>query len=162
MTTFLRIPHAPTELPAELAAFLEPFRVQFARSEPRHALGRYLAGLLTDHPNKNCDTLAAVVPGTSGQRLQGLLTDMRWDEDALNRQRVERMLALPTEGDGVLIFDDTGFPKQGAASVGVARQYSGTLGKTGNCQVAVTCHYAERTVAWPVAARLYLPKSWAG
>ena len=162
MTTYHRIPHAPTELPAELAEFLAPFRVQFARPEPRHALGRYLTGLLTDHPNKNCDTMAAVVPGTSGQRLQGLLTDMRWDEDALNRQRVERMLALPTEGDGVLIFDDTGFPKQGAASVGVARQYSGTLGKTGNCQVAVTCHYAERTLAWPVAARLYLPKPWAG
>lgn len=161
MTTYHRVPHAPTELPAELAEFLAPFRVQFARAEPRHALGRYLTGLLTDHPNKNCDTLAAVVPGTSGQRLQGLLTDMRWDEDALNRQRVERMLALPTEGDGVLIFDDTGFPKQGTASVGVARQYSGTLGKTGNCQVAVNCHYAERTIAWPVATRLYLPKPWA-
>ena len=41
------------------------------------------------------------------------------------------------------------------------RQYSGTLGKTGNCQVTVNCHYAERTLAWPVATRLYLPKEWA-
>ena len=71
------------------------------------------------------------------------------------------MLALPTEGDGVLIFDDTGFAKQGKCSVGVARQYSGTLGKTGNCQVTVNCHYAERTLAWPVATRLYLPQHWA-
>jgi SRSO17 transposase len=69
---------------------------------------------------------------------------MDWDHDDLNRQRVERMLTLRTEGDGVLIFDDTGFAKQGRSSVGVARQYSGTLGKVGNCQVTVNCHYAER------------------
>ena len=62
----------------------------------------------------------------------------------------------------MLVFDDTGFAKQGNCSVGVARQYSGTLGKTGNCQVTVNCHYAERTLAWPVATRLYLPKQWAG
>ena len=63
------------------------------------------------------------------------------------------MLRLPSEGDGVLIFDDTGCAKQGQCSVGVARQYSGTLGKKGNCQITVNCHYAERTVAWPVATR---------
>jgi SRSO17 transposase len=156
-----RIPHAPrTPLP-ELAEFLASFRVHFRRSEGPQALERYLTGLLTEHPNKNCDTLAQVVPGTSEQRLQGLLTAMAWDEEDLNRQRVEQMLTLPTEGDGVLIFDDTGFAKQGRCSVGVARQYSGTLGKTANCQVAVDCHYAERTIAWPVATRLYLHESWA-
>jgi SRSO17 transposase len=145
----------------ELAEFLAPFRVHFARSEGPHALERYLTGLLTEHPNKNCDTLAQIVPGTSAQQLQGLLTAMDWDHDDLNRQRVERMLTLRTEGDGVLIFDDTGFAKQGRSSVGVARQYSGTLGKVGNCQVTVNCHYAERTLAWPVATRLYLPEVWA-
>ena len=161
MSTLNRLPTAPTEAMPELAEFLAPFHVQFSRRESRQALQRYCTGLLTEHPNKNCDTLAQLVPDTSEQRLQGLLTAMAWDADDLNRQRVQRMLALPTEGDGVLIFDDTGFAKQGAHSVGVARQYSGTLGKTGNCQVAVTCHYAERTLAWPVAARLYLPRSWA-
>src|SRR4051812_6230002 len=130
------------------------------RSEGPQTLERYLTGLLTEHPNKNCDTLAQVVPGTSEQRLRGLLTTIDWDEDDLNRRRVQRLLALPTEGDGVLIFDDTGFAKQGRGSVGVARQYSGTLGKTGNCQVSVNCHYAERTIAWPVATRLYLHESW--
>src|SRR5213078_2129964 len=103
----------------------------------------------------------AVVPGTSEQSLQGLLTAMAWDEDDLNRQRVQGQQALPTEGDAALLFDDTGFAKQGKSSVGVARQYSGTLGKVGNCQVTVNCHYAERTLAWPVATRLYLPKEWA-
>jgi SRSO17 transposase len=160
--TSTRIPHAPSAPLPELAAFLAPFRVHFRRSEGPLALERYLTGLLTEHPNKNCDTLARVVPGTSEQRLQGLLTAMAWDEDDLNGQRVERLLGLPTEGDAVLIFDDTGFAKQGRCSVGVARQYSGTLGKTANCQVAVNCHYAERTIAWPVATRLYLPKDWAG
>jgi SRSO17 transposase len=145
----------------ELAEFLAPFRAHFARSEGRHALERYLTGLLTEHPSKNCDTIASVVPGTSEQSLQGLLTAMAWDEDDLNRQRVQRMLALPSEGDAALIFDDTGFAKQGKHSVGVARQYSGTLGKTGNCQVTVNCHYAERTLGWPIATRLYLPKQWA-
>src|SRR5262245_22762050 len=161
MTTTMRLPHAPAEPLPELAEFLKPFRAHFARSEGPAALERYCTGLLTEHPLKACDSLARVVPGTSGQRLQGLLTAMRWDHDELNRRRVGRMLALPTEGDGVLVFDDTGFAKQGKHSVGVARQYSGTLGKTGNCQVAVNCHYAERTVAWPVATRLYLPRSWA-
>src|SRR5262245_19801124 len=121
MSTLPRIPHAPAGPWPELAAFLEPFRVQFTRPEPRRALDRYLTGLLTDRPNKNCDTIAQAVPGTSGQQLQGLLTAMRWDHDGLNRRRVGRMLALPTEGDGVLIFDDTGFAKQGKHSVGVAR-----------------------------------------
>jgi SRSO17 transposase len=155
------MPQAPREPLGELAAFLEPFRVQFARAEGPHALERYLTGLFTELPNKNCDTIAQVVPGTSEQQLQGLLTTTAWDAEDLNRQRVQRMLELPTEGDGVLIFDDTGFAKQGKHSVGVARQYSGTLGKVGNCQVTVNCHYAERTLAWPVATRLYLPQTWA-
>lgn len=161
MSTLNRLPTAPTDPLPELAEFLAPFHVQFSRRESRQALERYCTGLLTEHPNKNCDTLAQLVPGTSEQRLQGLLTAMSWDADDLNRQRLGVMAALPTEGDAVLVFDDTGFPKQGTTSVGVQRQYSGTLGKTGNCQVAVTCHYAERTLAWPVAARLYLPRPWA-
>jgi SRSO17 transposase len=143
-----------------LDEFLRPFHVHFTRSEATHALERYLTGMFIQHPNKNCDTIAQVVPDTSEQSLQGLLTAMSWDEDDLNQQRVRTLLALPTEGDAALLFDDTGFAKQGKSSVGVARQYSGTLGKVGNCQVTVNCHYAERTLAWPVATRLYLPKEW--
>jgi SRSO17 transposase len=160
MTTSKRIPQVPEAPLPELAEFLAPFQIKFKRRESQAALERYLSGLLTEHPNKNCDTLAEIVPGTSAQSLQGLLTQMVWDEAALNAQRVHQMLQLKTEGDGVLVVDDTGFAKQGRHSVAVARQYSGTLGKVANCQVTVNCHYAERTVAWPVATRLYLPEAW--
>ena len=136
MKTTTREPLAPSEPLPELAEFLARFDVQFVRSEARRALERYLTGLLTEHSPKNCDTVAQIVPGTSEQRLQGLLTQMVWDHDDLNRQRVQWLAGLPTEGDGVLIFDDTGFAKQGRSSVGVAWPYSGTLGQTANFQLA--------------------------
>jgi SRSO17 transposase len=123
----------------ELQEFLATFQVRFRRPEGAEAMERYITGLLTELPHKNCDTMAQAVPGTSAQRLQEFLTNMQWDEDDLNRQRVQYMIAEATIGDGVLVVDGTGFSKQGRASVGVARQYSGPLGKVGNCQVAVTC-----------------------
>src|ERR671937_2591707 len=151
---------SPAELP-ELKEFLGSFHVRFRRPEGAETLERYMTGLLTEVTNKNCDTLAQAVPGTSEQRLQEFLTNMSWDEADLNRQRVQKMVAEATLGDGVLVLDDTGFPKQGKASVGVERQYSGTLGKVGNCQLAVTCCYTDLQATWPVAVQLYLPKSWA-
>ena len=117
--------------------------------------------MLSEHPNKHCDTLAELVPETNEQQFQHLLTDMVWDATALNRQRIAQRRTLPSEGDGVLLFDDTGFEKKGRHSVGVARQYTGTVGKLTNCQVTVNCRYAERTLAWPVATRLYLSQPWA-
>jgi len=151
---------SPAALP-EWQEFLGAFQVRFRRPEGRHALERYTTGLLTQLPNKNGDTIAQAVPGTSAQRVQEFLTNMQWDEEDLNRQRVTKMMAEATQGDGVLVFDDTGFAKQGTASVGVARQYSGTLGKVGNCQVAVTCCDTNPQATWPVAVRLYLPQAWA-
>jgi SRSO17 transposase len=150
---------SPAQLP-ELQEFLGAFRVRFRRPEGREALERYTTGLLTELPNKNADTMAQAVPGTSAQRLQEFLTNMQWDEEDLNRQRVQKMIAEAAQSDGVLIIDDTGFPKRGTSSVGVERQYSGTLGKVGNCQVAVTCCYSDPQSTWPVAVRLYLPKTW--
>jgi SRSO17 transposase len=151
---------SPAEVP-ELHAFLASFQVRCRRPEGRKALERYTTGRLTEGPNKNCDTLAQAVPGTSAQRLQEFLTTMQWDEEALNRQRVQKLCVEATGGDGVLVCDDTGFPKQGSAAVGVARQYSGTLGKVGHGQIAVTCGYTDRQAAWPVAVRVYLPQTWA-
>src|SRR6266571_6092523 len=112
---------SPASLP-ELEEFLATFQVRFRRPEGEAALERYMTGLLTALPNKNCDTMAEAVPGTSEQRLQEFLTTMQWDEQDLNGQRVAKMIAEATVGNGVLRFDDTGFAKQGKASVGVARQ----------------------------------------
>jgi SRSO17 transposase len=152
---------SPDELP-ELKEFLGSFTVRFRRPEGADALERYTTGLHTELPAKNCDTIAQAVPGTSEQRLQEFLTNMQWDEEGLNRQRVQKMIAEATLGGGTLVLDDTGFAKQGKASVGVARQYSGALGKVGNCQVAVTCCYTDSHATWPVAVRMYLPQAWAG
>jgi SRSO17 transposase len=127
---------------------------------------RYLTGLLTDLPHKTADTIAAAVAGTSTERLQHLLTDATWDALALDEARVKRLLAIHPPTAGVLVFDDTGLPKKGTESVGVAAQYSGTLGKIGNCQVVVSAEYLADDPAsstpfhFPVSARLYLPKSW--
>lgn len=94
MVTSSCLPHAPTAPLAVLDAYLAPLQ-------------------LTEHPNKNCAIIAQVVPDTSGQSLQGPLTTIRWEQDALNAQRVQRLLALPSEGGAVLIVDAIGLPKQG-------------------------------------------------
>src|SRR5512145_2196128 len=76
MDKSLAIPHAPSKPLPELDEFLKPFQALFRRRESQTAMERYLTGLLTEHPAKNCDTLADIVPGTNEQQLQGLLTQM--------------------------------------------------------------------------------------
>src|SRR5215210_5582464 len=90
-----RVPQAPRMPLAELAEFLAPLRVHFTQGPSAETLRQYLTGLLSEHPNKNCDTLAAVMPEMSEQQLQYLLTDMVWEEQALNRQRSAQLLTLP-------------------------------------------------------------------
>lgn len=144
----------------DLAAFLAPFGTLLRRAESRHALERYTTGLLANIPHKSASALGEALPGTNGQRLQELLTRTRWDVGALDRLRIAHMSVHARTGRGALIFDDTGLPKKGDASVGVDRQYSGTLGRVDNCQVLVSSHYVDRAFDWPVNARLYLPRRW--
>src|ERR1700687_2433189 len=115
-----RVPKASPDALPELAAFLEPFAPLFRRHTSRDSMERYLTGLLTDLPHKTCDTIADVIAGTSVERLQHLLTDAAWDPLELDEERVKRLLALHPVTNGILIFDDTGLPKKGTASVGVA------------------------------------------
>ena len=156
---------SPATLP-ELATYLAPCAPLFRRSTSRESLERYVTGLLTDLPQKNCDTIAAAVAETSTERLQPLFTDAVWEPLTLDQQRV-RALVAQSPPQGLLALDDTGLPKQGRGSVGVARQYSGTLGKIANCQVVVSAHYVADAptscapVHGPVTARLSLPEAWA-
>ena len=160
------VPKASSDPLPEIAEFLEPFAPLFRRSQSRHSLQRYISGLLTDLDRKNCDTISAALAGTSTERLQHLLTDADWDSLKLDGARVRSLSAKSPKG-GVLVIDDTSFPKQGKASVGVARQYCGALGKRANCQVVVSAHYvadepeSSRPLHWPVSGRLYLPERWA-
>lgn len=157
----MSIPKAGPEPLTDLAAFLEPFADLVRRSESRKALERYATGLLSDLSRKNVSQIGRSLPGTNGQRLQELLTNTAWEARQMDRIRIEQMLSRASVGQGALIVDDTGLPKKGRHSVGVARQYSGTLGRVDNCQVVVTTHYVDRIFDWPVSARLYLPSSWA-
>src|ERR671910_2237242 len=160
------VPKASSDPLPEIAEFLEPFSPLFRRSQSRNSLERYITGLLTDLDRKNCDTISAALAGTSTERLQHLLTDADWDSLKLDEVRVRSLSARSPKG-GILVLDDTSFPKQGKASVGVARQYCGALGKRANCQVVVSSHYvadeteSSRPLHWPVCAQLYLPESWA-
>ena len=161
-----RVPKASPEPLPELASFLEPFAPLFRRHTSRESMERYLTGLLTDLPHKTCDTIADAIAGTSIERLQHLLTDAAWDPLQMDEMRVKRLLELHPVSEGILVFDDTGLPKKGSASVGVAPQYSGTLGKIGNCQVVVSAEYLADDPAsstpfhFPLSAQLFLPESW--
>lgn len=94
------------------------------------------------------------------QALQQFLNQSPWDAQAV-RNGLQRWIARQFGTDGVLIIDDTGFPKQGTHSVGVARQYTGTLGKIASCQVAVTLQFATAQEVVGLDAQLYLPQVWA-
>ncbi len=163
----LAVPKASSDPLPEIATFLESFAPLFRRVQSRQSLERYVTGLLTDLGRKNCDTIAAAVAATSTERLQHLLTDAEWDPQQLDATRV-RSLSEKSPKSGILVLDDTSFPKKGNRSVGVARQYCGELGKRANCQVVVSAHYvadepeSRAPLHWPVSTRLYLPEEeWA-
>lgn len=150
----------PQALP-DLASFLRPFGALVVRAESRQSIERYTTGLLSDLKRKTASDIGRAVAGTSSQRLQELLTRTSWDPGEMDRLRIRHMLQYASVGQGVQILDDTGFAKKGAHSVGVARQYSGTLGRVDNCQVVVTSHYVDKVFDWPMTGRLYVPEAWA-
>ena len=137
--------------------WLEPFQRCFGHRAQRLALRTYVQGVFSDSDRKSMQAmLARVTDPVSYQAFQHFITDAPWDADRLWR----RLLAILPERRGVLILDGTSFPKQGAHSVGVARQYCGALGKVANCQVAVTAALWTGARAWWLGALLYLPQAW--
>ncbi len=145
------------------AAFHQRFAPLFGRKEAQQRSEQYLRGLLVQQTDRrNAENVAEAIDGATARSLQRLLTEAPWPVDpvidALQVFLAER-LAAP-DGLGVFVLDDTGFPKQGTQSVGVARQYSGTLGKVGNCQIGVFLAYVSSRGHALVDRRLYLPRVW--
>jgi SRSO17 transposase len=138
--------------------WLTPFRECFGHEAQRISLGQYINGLLSDSARKSMQAmLARVTEPVRYQAFQHFVTDAPWEADAVWRV----LRATVPDRAGYVVFDDTGFPKKGDQSVGVARQYTGTLGKIGNCQVAVTAALWSGVRAWLIGAALYLPEDWA-
>jgi SRSO17 transposase len=143
------------------------FAADFPQSKPARWAGVYLQGLLLDGERKSIEPLSHRVTLPEGltsrdpeQALQQFVNQSPWDEQkVLTRYRAHlaRTFATP---DGIFLFDDVSFPKQGTCSVGVQRQYCGALGKTANCQVAVSVHYVSPHGHYPLDMHLYLPESW--
>jgi SRSO17 transposase len=127
------------------------------RKDQRAAGELYVRGLLTDGQRKSMVPMAARL-GTDHQRLQQFITSSTWDYVAV-RRNVARWFAAGQPVEAVVV-DDTGFPKDGTASPCVARQYSGTLGKTGNCQVGVSVHLVNERASCAADWRLFCPQSW--
>jgi SRSO17 transposase len=150
----------PRDAPAwldRLSAWLEPFETGFGHVAQRGAFRRYLLGLLSDSRRKSMSAMLERVhdPGTY-QAFQHFISHAPWDHTRVWRQLRVRI----PDREGIVILDATSFPKQGPHSVGVARQYCGTLGKVANCQVAVTAALWTGARAWMLGAALYLPETW--
>jgi SRSO17 transposase len=140
-----------------LTRWLDQFKGCFGHQAQRVSLREYLHGLLGDSPRKSMQAmLARVTEPRSYQAFQHFITHAPWEAACVWRQ----LLARLPERRGVLILDDTAFLKQGAASVGVARQYASQRHHITNCQVAVTAALWTGRRGWLVGADLYLPEPW--
>src|SRR5436309_6926148 len=121
--------------------------------------GLYLRGLLEEGPRKSLEPIVARLgAGADYQSMQQFVADSPWDSALVVRAVAERV--APEIGVEAWVLDDTGFPKDGKDSPGVKRQYSGTLGKTGNCQIGVSVHAVGARGTVPVGWALYLPEDW--
>ena len=149
-------------------AYIETIADVLGHADRRGPMRAYCTGLLLPGKRKSVEPMAArVAPqrlSAAHQSLHHLVAKAEWSDEAV--LDVVRALVLPAiERHGPIrhwIIDDTGVPKKGKHSVGVARQYCGQIGKPDNCQVAVTLALANERASLPIAHRLYLPERWAG
>ena len=146
-------------LDKSLEGFLLKLTADLGRSERRHWAGVYVRGLLLDGERKSIEPMATRL-GESDQDLQHFVSQSPWSADVLLEGLARTTAtALPA----YWIIDETSFPKAGDHSAGVQRQYGGALGKTANCQMAVSLHRANEAAgtSQPLSWRLFLPESWA-
>jgi len=153
-------------LDRELDHYVESMVTGMGRIERRQALIGYVTGLLLDGERKSIEPMAARMVDSSSevqamrQRLQQAVCVADWSDAELYR-RIAVKLERELPGIEAFVFDDTGLPKKGEFSVGVKRQYSGTLGRIDNCQVAVSLHVAAEMSSACIGMRLFLPEDWS-
>ncbi|MET8162598.1 IS701 family transposase [Sphaerisporangium sp. NPDC005289] len=150
-------PEELADVRQRLELFAAEVFIPLARSDQRAKGVCYLRGLLLDGRRKSMQPMAERL-GVDHQGLQQFLTSSTWDFTAVRRRMAAR--AVTAVQPAAWAIDDTGFPKDGTASPGVSRQYCGTLGKVGNCQIGVSVHAVTDTASCPLNWRLFLPPSW--
>ena len=143
-----------------LVVFFAGVASGLVRSEQRWAAEYYARALMMDGARKSLEPMVTRMGGTSVEyeALQHFLADSPWDPAVIDRAVAERVCAVIEPMAWVL--DDTGVPKYGRHSPGVKRQYSGTLGKVGSCQIAVSLHAVSTKGTVPLGFRLYVPEDW--
>ena len=139
--------------------YMARFAPYIKRYEARVLAQGYVVGLMMDGDRKSVEPLSEKVHA-SERGMQRLLTEVKWDHKGAFCEYRRQMLTETDDPQGILLIDDTGFPKKGNHSVCVARQYCGSLGKVDNCQVGVSMTYVGQGFAWPYAMELYVPQSW--
>jgi SRSO17 transposase len=148
-------------LKPELDLFLERYFPLFGRCENHEHAERFVQGLLGGHERRNTENIAESVDGGVVRTMQKFVAQGAWEAaDVLGelRAHVGEVLGDP---EGIVNVDETGFPKKGTKSVGVKRQYSGTLGRVENCQIGVFANYCSAKGHALFDRRLFLPHEWA-
>lgn len=152
-------PKEVAALDGRLDRFLADITASLGRSERHRWAKVYLQGLLLEGVRKSIEPLAGRIEGADVQSLRQFVGQSPWAVEQIQQKLAEKVVDLLAEPE-VWMIDETSFPKAGDASVGVARQYCGALGKVANCQVAVSLHWSTCEASCPLAWRLYLPQSW--
>jgi SRSO17 transposase len=152
------------ELQREFDRYVERLAATLGHADRVGPMRDYARGLMLSGERKSVEPMAALVaPGEVSAKHQSLhhfVSKAEWSDAAL--LEAVRSMVIPAMGTiEAWIVDDTGYPKKGKHSVGVARQYCGQLGKQDNCQVAVSVSVANDGASLPIAYQLYLPKDWA-
>jgi len=158
--TFDLVPSDVEGFMEELWKFQSFFHDCFARSESRAHFFDYMVGQFSKLERKSIEPMALHVEGGPIRGMQRFISDVHWDEEQMRWNYHQLVADELGDPEGVLMFDETGFVKKGADSVGVARQYCGPLGKVENCQVGVFAGYASRQGYAMVDKRLFLPEAW--
>lgn len=153
-------PDAVADCQSHLGQFLERYLPRFRRLEQRHNATLVIRGLLSGLQRKTCEPIA-VEAGVHRKPIQFLVGAGRWDDEAVMAELRAHARDELADAQAVLILDASTFPKSGADSCGVGRQWCGRLGKQENCQRGIFLAYAAANGYAPLDRRLYLPKDWA-